>query len=618
MEARRCMVGALERLCRFSGVAALLCWVGISYAGPYTGVFFIGDSMTDTGSRGVFTNDTKRVWSHEFSASLGYAATPAYSYVGANPVVGTGNNFATGGAQTVDVVRGGLQVPGVTTQVSNLLTRAGGRIDPGAVYVVSIGGNDLRSQLSAVIAAGSTAAAVNSANSAMTTAATTVAAQVSALKAAGARTLLVVNLPSFAQTPETIAMGVAAQQIADQLSVGFNNTLKNALSGASVLQFDLYKFFNALKASPASYGLTNMTTAVCGVTAITACNAASNGHFFADDLHPSVQGHQLISDWIAGTLNGLSAGSGVSRLAAVIPLGRSGAEWRTIDSRMRAFQYEGKAVSRWFVAGDYAKSRSLATDGSTAATGTTSTASIGYETTFGKNALIGVVMGHEYAPFDLPSNGGRLRYKEDMISAFVSYRSTGWYANALASHGSINYHSRRNVKIGPLTTIEAASFKGHHFGARGQLGYQLTNDLLIHGPFIGADWERVSTDGFSEGDSATSISVSPQVVKQLRSRLGYELHGVTNWLGQVWRPYGIASYDYQHLRDERTVSVGMASTGSMLAINTESKRGGNFKLQIGTALLLGKSSEISVGVSTNSGTGHGRETALNLVYGAAL
>src|SRR5205085_12460316 len=84
----------------------------------------------------------------------------------------------------------------VTTQISQFLAR--GPVDPNALYVLWAGANDLFVQLTA---AGSGAISAADAQAGVVTAATDLTAQMARLRAAGARYIVVFNLPDIGRTP---------------------------------------------------------------------------------------------------------------------------------------------------------------------------------------------------------------------------------------------------------------------------------------------------------------------------------------------------------------------------------------------------------------------------------
>jgi outer membrane lipase/esterase len=577
----------------------------------FSNIYVYGDSLSDTGNLGRFTNGGKLVWADYIAAAFGKTMAPAYSYATGKAVLGSGNGFAIGAARVNDTPRGPLTILGTGSQINDSIRRG---LDKEALHLVWIGGNDLDAQLRAVVAGGTTTAAATG----MIAAAQGLVQQVGVLQAAGAKNILVMNLPNLAATPMVAAFGAQGQQLAGLLTDTFNGTLKAGMSGKNVIQFDVYTLFNDIIANPMKYGFSNNNSPVCGTVDSAACSLPSNGFLFADSLHPSTYAHSLLGEWVAGALRSTSDTAGLAAMAGATPLGRSGAQWRTVENRTRNFQNNGQKGDVMYVAGDYADARVNAANGAEAASGETFSGAIGFDTTVGTNMLVGASFGVENAPFTLANKGGSLRYKESTLTAYFSYLVSNCYLNGLASYGDLNYTTQRNVVIGPLSAVEHAAFGGKHSGLKLQMGYRMKSAGLNHGPFAGYDWENVDIDGFSEGTSATAVSVSSQSVKQSHLRVGYEVSAETAWGSATARPFAQLSYDYQLNNDTRSYSAGMTSTGTQMPVSLRSEAGGYGKVAVGVNSRLGNKTEIGVSLGTTFSNPAGRDQSFNVVVSTAF
>ena len=645
----------------------------------FSKVYSFGDSYSDMGSFGPnvgwFHNGATAgtTWTALVAAHYGWTASSAYtSLVGLTQAPNaTGTNFAVGGARVAD----GTQ-KGSSTQINDLITRAGGKLDSKALYTIFIGGNDVSPNINVGLTTGSTAATNN-----MIAAAQGVAAQVATLRAAGAQNIVVLDLGSLATVPQLTqtAAGTKAQydagaaqatagaaqltaaanaatdpavaaslrtqaaaataqaatltatgiqardgiiQLASVLPAAYTATLRAAIPKGNAIILDFAQFGTFLQTNAAKLGFTNLTTAVCNPSIAASTNwltchgTAGAGALYADPLHISANAHAVLASWVTGSLDAMYSGAGISSMAGQVPLGRSGAEWRTVDSRTRAYQNVAYKGDRMFFAGDYADSRADDANGNVAADGNTKTFTIGYEATMGDNMLVGATLGREKASFDLVNNGGKLTYYETMVTAYFT-KSLGpnLYVNGLASAGVLSFDSVRNATIGPITATELAHFGGRHYGVKSQAGYLTRSADFVHGPFVGVDWESARIDPFNEGTSSTAISVGAQSVQQAHYRVGYELAGGAS---SAFRPYAQLSYDYQFLKNERSFFAGSATSGSSIAISKRNDTGGFGRAAVGASTSVGKGSELSLGVSSTFSNPAGRDTAVNLVWSTAL
>lgn len=609
----------------------------------FSGVVVVGDSYSDTGNYNWFSNSptAQGIWAARISNFYGFAMSPAYpGYTGSHTSApaATGNGFAIGGGQTKNVPG----VKGSGTQISDLINRSGGHLDPNGLYLVFIGGNDVNAALNTIVGGNFSNAAIANAQGQMVAAATNVVTQVATLRAAGARNIVVLNLPNFAPLPITqgaaaqvqagvtavagAAAGAQAAQLflamASVLPQTYDATLEAGLKDQGALTFDTAQFVANLYANPAAFGISNLNVPVCGGTGVNWNNChgvPSNGALFADALHMSDAGHALLADWVLGALQGVSDGAGLANMAAAAPLGRSGAQWRTIETQLRAFGSTPQRGARLFVSGDYADGTSYDTAGNDAADGSTGSLVIGFENAISDATLIGGAIGRERGDFDLARGAGNLQFNESVLSLFFSHRmGANWFLSGAASHGTLDYDSRRNVAIGPMTAVERAEFSGKHDTARVQLAYVMRHGGHVHGPFVGYDWESVKVDGFSEGVSATAIQVGKQSVSQSHARIGYDVTSLVGIAGTSVRPFAQLSYAYQLDDAERSYAVGMGSTGSRLTLRQGTESGGFARLAVGATTQIGKAAALTFGVSATFDGPVGDDRAVTVALDWAL
>src|SRR3954447_2101686 len=175
----------------------------------FTNIFFFGDSLTDAGSykpvlppgTGLFTTNPGPVWAQVLAQRYGLTAIPANQ---------GGTDFAQGGARVTGLPGvpnsppTGTATP-IATQVTQLL--ASGPLDSNALYAIWGGANDIFFQLGAA-GAGVITPAQLQAN--VAAAAGDLVRQVAILQAAGARNIIVFNLPDIGRTPFGTASGQAA------------------------------------------------------------------------------------------------------------------------------------------------------------------------------------------------------------------------------------------------------------------------------------------------------------------------------------------------------------------------------------------------------------------------
>ena len=311
-----------------AGVAIALAVSTGAQAGPYTAEYVFGDSLSDNGNiaeafyrrnfpsppsyHDSFTNGP--VAAEVLAGRLGLTLTPSLFLTGFMDVFGLfggasyvpGTNYAVAGATSAaNPVFGGVPGANLPQQVAAFSSFMGGVADPNALYFVFSGGNDVRqAALNGLGVAGITAG-VNAELGAILV-----------LLNAGARNLLVVNVPNVGVIPEFTQDHVSAAPAATTLSQGYDTALANGLTGLSMPGgtklnlFDLYSFNASILANAGAYGFTNTTdrcftntpltpaaTAACGVN-----GANIDQYYYWDAIHPTGKVDGLVGNAIAAAL----------------------------------------------------------------------------------------------------------------------------------------------------------------------------------------------------------------------------------------------------------------------------------------------------------------------------
>ena len=133
---------------------------------------------------------------------------------------------------------------------------------------------------------------------------------------AGARNLLVVNVPNVGVIPEFTQDNPSKAGAATQLSQAYDAALANGLMGltkpigTTLTLFDLYAFNSAIIANAGAYGITNTTdrcftntpltpiaTAACGVN-----GANIDQYFYWDSIHPTGKVQALAGNALVAAL----------------------------------------------------------------------------------------------------------------------------------------------------------------------------------------------------------------------------------------------------------------------------------------------------------------------------
>ncbi|NDP43845.1 MAG: autotransporter domain-containing protein [Aromatoleum sp.] len=547
--------------CLIAGAIALA--LSTPAAAQFSKIYFFGDSLSDNGSfkpglppgTGLFTTNPGPIWAQVFAQMYGFPARPANQ---------GGTDYAEGGARVTllpgvpDSPPTGTATP-VTNQISNLLTR--GALDPNAIYSVWVGADDLFTQLG-LVQAGLISQAQGQTN--LATAAVELAGQVARLHAAGARYIIVFNLPDVGKTPDGQGSGQAASLTA--LSSLFNNTLTAALdrTGILAIRLDSFRLLNEVIANPAAYGFTNATAPACGTTPAFLCAAANlvtpdaaQTYVFADGVHPTTAAHKIIAQYAASVL----VAPQQMAVLAEAPLAVEQANWRTLDGRMISGINAARSQGRLEAWAAYDYGSPDFTGGYQSGGSSVNTVAVGGDIKLSDRMLAGVQFGYSENKGDVGTAGYRLR--EPMLTAYVGYGEGPWYLGGTLGAGDLDYRTHRDITLGALTRTESGTAKGWHMVGRVTGGYWFTLGDWVHGPALRLTYQEARVHAFQEfGSSTTTMAFGQQERKSLVTSAGWQASGRIG----AFRPFGRASWEYESKDDSREVTASTYGMGGSFSL----------------------------------------------------
>ena len=541
-----------------------LCLASGPAAAQFNQFYFFGDSLTDAGSfkpvlppgTGKFTTNPGPIWAEVLAQRYGATATPANE---------GGNDYAEGGARVT-------QLPGfpaspptgtatpVAVQVQHFL--ATGAVDPHALYSVWAGANDLFVQLGLAQTGAITPTQLQTN---LATAAVQLVQQVGILNAAGARYIMVFNLPDVGSTPFGRGSGQGASITA--LSSFFNSTLSTGLDAlhVDVIRLNVFSLLNEVVANPAAYGFTNASSPACTVPSLVCTSAtlaapnAAQTFVFADSVHPTTAGHQVIADYAASVLE---APQKIGLLAEA-PLQAGQANFRAIDNRMwSSLSAPPRAQNKFdaYIVYDYGNYDHSGDFGG--GSDHLNTVTIGGDMKLSERLLTGIAFGYSDDKASFGDNGGGFKLNEASLTAYVGYGQGPWYVGATLGAGDLDYRNiHRTFALGGGSRTETGDTHGTNVTARLLGGYWFnTTANWLHGPFALLTYQQNKIYAWSEeGTSSTAMSFGHQKRDSVVSSLGWQASGTFGAL----RPFGRVTWEKEYDNGERTVRAGLVSTGGI-------------------------------------------------------
>ena len=550
-----------------SAVAVALAFSGAAQAQSFSNYVVFGDSLSDAGNVAAisglpagnsFTTNFDPVYAQIVGANFGFNITNFSPFIAGS----AGTDYATGGAcaspdsATFHCVNdpSGTGLFSVTGQISSYLAANGGHADPNALYSVWSGANDIFT------------AVTNPATAQVNTgiAATTTIGLITSLQNAGAKYILVFNLPDLGLIPANF--GTPNQTGGSQLSVVYNTTFNNGLAtlGDGIIPVDVYGLVNDAIANPSLYGFTDVTHPACGVGASSvACGPQGSGlpftyapgtndtFLFADGDHPSGAGHRLLAQAV---LAELAAPTQISMLGQAAQKAYEDHS-RTIDTQI----FQGRGSDR--------------PDDSTLGFANLQYGNIGYDATpntpqtdLNQTSLTvgGDYRGNEsyslggaitLSSQQVDSGGARTDGRAVLFSLYGVWNVGRLYFDAVASGGSDNFDIHRHIQLGAADRVEEGNTNGSQNAFALGAGY-LFGDSIKHGPFIDVTWQKVDVNDFNEtGIASTQMKFNSFTRDSLVSRIGYQLQGTAD----SWHPYARLTYNNESRNAPSQVTAGMVN-----------------------------------------------------------
>lgn len=561
------------------GAVALALAASAAHAQRFNGVVSFGDSLSDAGNIGLaptaagglggalgpsqsFTTNPDPVMVEILAAAFGQ--TQRASLAG-------GSNFAWGGACARPVAAAAC------TNNPNPITRLDAQIgshlgtgtaNPNALYTVWMGANDLFGAIPGWAATPATASA--NATAGGIPVATAVVQQVARLQAAGARHIVVLNLPNLGATPQFSAGPFAAAgPLAALATLSYNGALSQGLSqlGTGIIPINVFGLVDEVRNNPATFGFTNVTGVACTTSSSLLCNrntlvnpAAADTFLFADGVHPTGAAHRLLANVTLATIHAPT----IVSLAPETALAAYEAHSNTVNTSLLGEflgEREDGSVRGYFNVGGGSGEftpDAWSPGGETTAFNVTAGANYRFNETF-TFGLAASVGNQNFNPI-----GGTVDGNSVLLSGYGVLNFAGFHVNTLLSGGTTNVDIARNIAMGPSIRVENGETDVDHLAAELTIGYLFGGPTLAHGPFAGVVWQEAKVAAYAE-DALTSTSMNFQEFtrESMVTRFGWQLKADFGAL----KPHARLAWNREDETDRTVVNAGSNSMGGRFALD---------------------------------------------------
>lgn len=568
------------RLSHLSAALALTLAIAASpaaHAQVFSKVVSLGDSLTDAGNVGTisglpagssFTTNPDPVYAQLVASYFGLTQTNNSPLI---PGTSTGSNYAYGGACAISngsatAVSGLIGTfscgnsPGnfsLQTQIGTHLAGNGGVADSNALYTYWAGANDI------LTGAGLSTLYSNPliAQAYATQAGLTAIGQIDALQDAGARTIVVFNLPDLGKTPLNVgtANQAGASALATIYNLNFNGGLATLKDG--IVAIDTYGLFNELTANPAAFGFTNVTGVACAGTSL-ACGPASAGYpyaptsstyAFADSIHPSGRTHAILANIVTSTISAPGMVSMAPEVALQSAFAHNTAISEALDSEWAAGSEVGKL--RGFSGVQFGQQNADASDYTQALDADHMGLNVGATYRMSEAATFGVVasLGNTEGK---AGGQGAFDGSSVLFGVFGQYEVNGLYGRVALSGGSTDMDISRNIDLLGSTRVETGSTGISHQSGRAEVGYVFTGENVKHGPFAAVEVNKAEVEAYIEdGDNSTAMRFDAFTRDSNMTHVGYQFSGAFG----NFKPFVRVAWANETNADQVVVRGGTAS-----------------------------------------------------------
>lgn len=494
--------------------AAILLSQG-AQANGFSNTHFFGDSLTDSGSFGFkFTTNPGPVWSETIAKNFGIELLPANQ---------GGNNFAEGGARVSGLPGIGAGPASTATpvmqQVQAYLNRTGNTADANALYSVWAGANDIfwlaggnEADIPAYIrrTIGEHVAAIGM------------------LRTAGAKYIVVPLIPDIGTSPFGISRGASGSSALTQLTETYNTNLMLALQaqGITVIPADTFSLLREVQANPTMYGFENITDLACGANILPSCIAnvtvpagRENSYLFADGVHPTSGGHQVVSDYIQSLLYAPNFTSEAARVSML--------EQRAIsvelDHQSSLALQTDMSDARFWISGSTGEQNRHSPQG---VSGSPYRLGVGLDRHISDNAVLGFALHQSRNNASLSS--GKVSNDGTSFSIYGARIIENWRVNGSVSVAKNDFDLLRSVKLGPAIRDIKANTEGIQLTAQVSAQYHFESENISHGPLFGLRMQLLSMDNYTENSatgSSTALNVDPAHQRETTGFVGWKING---------------------------------------------------------------------------------------------
>jgi outer membrane lipase/esterase len=478
----------------------------------------------------------------------------------ASPIDHGGSNYANGGTTTLAVPLAFRVLPGnVATipQIQNYLSAVQGAANPGALYMIRTGDNDVDYFITKQEAAWRAANPTY-----LSGVATALAVEVKHLQSAGARIIMVPNTYDsavYAGLGGDIPAGNAAEY-AMHRDMGTSEWAALKAEGVHFIPVDNNSLFKYIVHNPTLFGFT--ASSVLSAEGPAASSSAliailtpaeQRDYLFVDRLHLTTAGQTIEADYAYSLLIAPNQISLLAESAVQTGSGRTAAIQDQLD--LSAQRRGSRGINTWATAEADSQSFRNA-EGFEHSSGTHFGGAMGVDYRLYDGLLVGMAfsMGRQTQDF---STGGNFKQRDEALSVYIDYRKGPLWGNMVGTYGLLHDKVSRLVTLGVFTDQNQSTTTGHSLALALRGGSDFKLGRFTTGPVLGLSMQEVHIASFTESGTSgvSALSFGRQTRDSAISQVGWR---ALVDLGK-WQPFAEAKWNHEWDDKNRMVSASLTT-----------------------------------------------------------
>lgn len=257
-------------------------------------IFLVPDAPYARGGNHFSNGET---WIEQLAGPLDVEGTVGPAFSGVNQEKLKKSNYAVGGARAYN---NGVNI-NLSDQVNAFFADARGVAPENSLYVIMIGGNDVKDAIAALSIDPSGALSAQL----ITDALTSISDNIISLYGFGAKSFFIANAPDLSLTPaiqrlDSLSPGavMAAAIISAQFNAALDsvlNQLSASLPGLQIAKLDLMGILHEIVSDPSASGLKNVSYACIRPMQKPSACRQPNRYLFWDGIHPTKAAHRILA-----------------------------------------------------------------------------------------------------------------------------------------------------------------------------------------------------------------------------------------------------------------------------------------------------------------------------------